>query len=345
MPPAELSRKLKIAPGQTYRALNAPPGFGDEVRADGGDMQSDVVHLFARNRAELERELPTALTALKPDGALWVSYPAEGEDLSRNHGWHALSAAGLTEAEHLHLDDSWEALRFVPATPKASGAPAADMLPVGRRASIAFRLVRAVASPLFHLMFRFDVQGRERIPDMPYVLIANHLGWMDAISLLILFPPEPRIHYLADPTSMMRNRPLWALVRATGGIVPVDRSQRASTVLFSHVDRCLAAGGVVALFPEGDFGPREGELLPFKKGFAHFAIDAHVPVLPVGLAGMKEVWLGKRLCIRVGEPIATEGKTVDGLVELGEHAVAAALPKYHEPQGRKPLRRWLTGLF
>jgi len=144
---------------------------------------------------------------------------------------------------------------------------------------------------------------------------------------------------------MMKNRPLWALVRATGGIVPVDRVQRGNTRLYRHVERCLAGGGVVALFPEGDFGPREGELLPFKKGFAHFAIDATVPVVPVGMAGMKEIWLGKRLYVRIGEPIPPDDRTVDEVHLLGEQAVSALVPKYEEPSGRKRLRRWLTGLF
>jgi 1-acyl-sn-glycerol-3-phosphate acyltransferase len=153
---------------------------------------------------------------------------------------------------------------------------------------------------------------------------------MDAINLLLLFPPEPRIHLLADPTSMMKNRPLWSLVRATGGIVPVDRAQRGNTLLFRQVGLCLKKGGVVALFPEGDFAPREGQLLPFKKGFAYFAVDSGVPVLPVALAGMKEVWLGKRLLLRIGETIVTTGKTVDEVHRLGEEAVTALLPVYTE---------------
>jgi 1-acyl-sn-glycerol-3-phosphate acyltransferase len=102
---------------------------------------------------------------------------------------------------------------------------------------------------------------------------------------------------------------------------------------------------VVALFPEGDFGAREGELLPFKRGFAHFAVDAGVPVVPVGLAGMRDLWLGKRLVVRIGAPIPTSGKTVDEVHKLGEDAVTALLPVYREPSGHKPLRRWLTGLF
>jgi 1-acyl-sn-glycerol-3-phosphate acyltransferase len=144
---------------------------------------------------------------------------------------------------------------------------------------------------------------------------------------------------------MMRNRALWTLVRAVGGIVPVDRAQRGSMALFEQAHRCLERGGVVALFPEGDFGPREGELLPFKKGFAYFAVEGAVPVVPVGLAGMKDLWLGKRLVVRIGAPIATTGKTVDEVLRMGEEAVAGLVPVYEEPRGRKPLRRWLTGLF
>lgn len=310
---------------------------------------ADVVQLFVQDRAQLERDAAAARQALKPGGILWASYPSAPDqqaDLSRNHGWGVLNRAGLTATTHIGLDSSWDAVRFQPsAEVKGSAIPAADMLPVGRRASTAFRAIRLIAQPVFHLLFRFDVKGGENYPDTACVVICNHLGWMDAMSLLLLLPAEPRIHLLADPTSMMKNRPLWALVRAVGGIVPLDRAQRGNTLLFRHVRRCLEKGGVVALFPEGDFGPREGELLPFKKGFAHFAVDAGVPVLPVGLAGMKELWLGKRLSVRIGTPIPGTGKTVDEVHRLGELAVAGLVPPYAESKGRKPLRRWLTGLF
>ncbi len=357
--PSELAQKLKIEPRFRCLVLNPPDGFfsrldplpeGATATADRGG-QADLVQLFAENRVQLEREFPAGFNALKPGGVLWVSFPSSAAgietDLSRNHGWGVLHAAGLTATEQISVDGAWEGMRFEPSrSVRGSAIPSADMLPVGRRASPVFRVARAIASPLFHLLFRFDVQGRQRLPkDGAYVLIGNHLGWMDAMSLLVLFPPEPRIHYLADPTSMMRNRPLWALVRAAGGIVPVDRAQPGNTSLFRHVERCLKAGGVVAIFPEGDFGPREGELLPFKKGFAHFAVAAGVPVVPVGLAGMKEIWLGKRLFVNIGEPIQTTRKSVDEVHRLGQDAVHATLPDYLEPPGRKPLRRWLTGLF
>jgi 1-acyl-sn-glycerol-3-phosphate acyltransferase len=115
--------------------------------------------------------------------------------------------------------------------------------------------------------------------------------------------------------------------------------------LFRHVHRCLELGGAIAVFPEGDFGPREGELLSFKKGFAHFAVDAQAPVLPVALSGMKEIWLRKELGVRIGEPIPTTGKTADEVMQISVEAMRRLLPTYEDPAGPKPLRRWLTGLF
>jgi 1-acyl-sn-glycerol-3-phosphate acyltransferase len=358
VPQSELSHKLLIKPGHRVLVLNPPVGYVDTLEplppgastvTNGAGGQADVVQIFARDRAQLERDAGAARQALKPGGILWASYPSSPghqSDLSRNHGWGVLNSAGLTATIHVGLDRRWDALRFQPTAEVKGGAiPAADMLPVGRRASFAFRAIRMIARPFFHLLFRFDVKGRENFPAAACVVVGNHLGWMDAVSLLLFFPAEPRVHFLADPTSMMRNRPLWILIRAVGGIVPLDRAQRGNMLLFRHVRRCLEQGGVVALFPEGDFGPREGQLLPFKKGFAHFAVDGGVPVLPVGLAGMKDLWLGKRLVMRIGAPIPTTGKTVDEVHRLGEDAVAGLVPAYDEPRGRKPLRRWLTGLF
>jgi 1-acyl-sn-glycerol-3-phosphate acyltransferase len=355
---SELSRRLLIEPGDRVLVLNAPAGYldsldplpvGASTGTDGGSGQADVVQLFARDRAQLERDAGAAQTALKPGGILWASYPSsvdQQSDLSRNHGWGAFNRVGLRATVEVGLDQSWDAVRFQPSGEvKGSAIPAADMLPVGRHASFAYRVVRFLARVIFHVLFRFDVSGRENCPDTACVVIGNHLGWMDATSLLLLFPAEPRIHFLADPSSMMRNRPLWLLIRAVGGIVPVDRAQRGHVMLVSQVRRCLERGGVVALFPEGDFGPREGELLPFKKGFAHFAVDGGVPVVPVGLAGMKDLWLGKRLVVRIGAPIPTTGKTVDQVLQLGEDGVSKLIVRYVESDGRKPLRRWLTGLF
>lgn len=229
-----------------------------------------------------------------------------------------------------------------------SALPAADLLPVGPHANLPYRIVRFIGVPLLRLFFRFDVEGRGNIPKANagnYVVIANHLNWLDEFTLLLLFPVEPRLHFLADPTLLVTRKFQWWLVRTTGGYVPVVRERHGDRTLYEHVDRCLALGGAVAIFPEGNYGPREGELLPFHKGFAHFAIKAGVPVVPVALSGTKDLWLRKRIRVIVGPAIPTAGLDPTTLTDLAYGRLRSMLPAYIEPGGRKLLRGRLTNLF
>ena len=85
--------------------------------------------------------------------------------------------------------------------------------------------------------------------------------------------------------------------------------------------------------------------MQFHKGFAHFAIKAGVPVVPVGLSGTKDVWFRKKIQVFVGEPIPTTGQDPATLTNLAFERVKKLIPQYREPSGRKPLRRFLTHLF
>jgi 1-acyl-sn-glycerol-3-phosphate acyltransferase len=224
--------------------------------------------------------------------------------------------------------------------------PAADLLPVSPRANFAYRLVRLVGIPLLKLCFRFQVTGRENIPSSGhYVVIANHLNWLDEFALLLLFPVEPRLHFLADPTQLVNRKFQWWLVRMTGGYVPVVRERHGDRALFRHVDRCLEMGGAVAIFPEANYGPTEGELLPFHKGFAHFAIKAGVPVIPVALSGTKDLWFRKPIRVIIGKPMPATGADPAALTDLAFQRVKEMLPAYVEPPGPKLLRNKLTHLF
>jgi 1-acyl-sn-glycerol-3-phosphate acyltransferase len=206
--------------------------------------------------------------------------------------------------------------------------------------------VRILALPVLHLLFRIRVLGGENIPRRgTYVIIANHLNWLDSFAILATFPIEPRVHFLGDTTMLVTHRFQWTTIKAVGGYIPVNRSLHQDAALFQHVDRCLRLGGAVALYPEGHYGDAEGGLQPFKKGFAHFACDNGVPVVPVGLSGTKDLWLGKPVGIAIGLPIDPAGTTVDALVPIAAEAVRRLIPPYSEPSGRKLFRRRLTNLF
>jgi 1-acyl-sn-glycerol-3-phosphate acyltransferase len=234
------------------------------------------------------------------------------------------------------------------AVDAGAALPAADLLPVGPRANIPYRIVRLIGVPLLRLCFKFDVQGRENIPRPRggnYVVIANHLNWLDEFALLLLFPVEPRLHFLADPTLLVTRRFQWWLVRTTGGYVPVVRERHGDNVLFKHVDDCLEVGGAVAIFPEGNYGAKEGELMQFHKGFAHFAIKAGVPVVPVALSGTKDLWFRKRIRVIVGPAISSAGQDPAALTDLAFHTISELMPAYSESPGPRLLRKQLTHLF
>jgi len=226
--------------------------------------------------------------------------------------------------------------------------PAADLLPVGPKANIPYRIVRLFAVPIMRLLFRIELHGAENMPKKRganYIVIANHLNWPDEFLLLLLLPIEPRLHFLADPTLLVTRKFQWFVVRHSGGYVPVVRSRHGDRRLYQHVERCLEIGGAIAIFPEGNYGHKEGELLPFHKGFAHFAIKAGVPVIPVALSGTKDLWFRKRIEVVIGRPMPSVGQDPAALTELAFERMKELLPAYSEPPGRKLLRHKLTHLF
>src|SRR2546428_8989017 len=210
---------------------------------------------------------------------------------------------------------------------QAPPQPPADLLPVQRKATLAYREIRLWAEPLLHLLFRISVEGRERIPTSgAYVLTANHLNWLDSFAILASFPAEPRVHFLGDTTMLVTRKVQWALVKTVGGYIPVNRQAQPDLVLFEHANRCLERGGVIAIYPEGHYGATEGEVSPFKKGFAHFAVDNHVPVLPVALSGTQDLWLRKRIRLIIGQPIDSTGQTVESTASLTEALTSIRAP-------------------
>jgi 1-acyl-sn-glycerol-3-phosphate acyltransferase len=99
------------------------------------------------------------------------------------------------------------------------------------------------------------------------------------------------------------------------------------------------------IFPEGGRS-EDGVLQPFKEGGAFIAIKAGVPLLPIALIGTREVMaMGspvfhpfRRVTLRIGEPIPTDGLTMRDrgqLTEAVREQIVAMLAKPCETS-RKP---------
>ena len=98
-----LVEKLGIKPGMRIAILHGPRGY----RATLGKLPPGVavtsvargvlpfIHFFTADRALLERQLPTLLRALAPDGALWVSWPKKASGLPTDMTEDVVRAAAL----------------------------------------------------------------------------------------------------------------------------------------------------------------------------------------------------------------------------------------------------------
>ena len=90
-------------------------------------------------------------------------------------------------------------------------------------------------------------------------------------------------------------------------------------------------------------------MLPLNEGAAFFALRAGVPIVPVAVNGMTWFTVGSRVRIRVGEPIAVEGRPTSEAVATLTATTWAALCRLalDFPSRARPGRigRWLTELF
>lgn len=172
-------------------------------------------------------------------------------------------------------------------------------------------LVHVVWRGILRLLFRFRVQGRRRIPDGPFVIVANHSGHIDAPSLMAAVPLRRvnTTHALAARDYFWRWRWTGALVHTVLNALPLDRTMRAEDAL-ADAQALLAAGRSLILFPEGTRSTT-GELGRFRQGIGHILAGTDVPVVPAAILGARDIlpkgatWPRlKRLTIRLGRPVS-----------------------------------------
>lgn len=164
---------------------------------------------------------------------------------------------------------------------------------------------RGLFRALFRVVFRYKVEGAERIPkDGGVLLVANHANVLDP-PLLGSAATRP-VHFMAKAELFKIPFLSWALPRVRA--FPVRRGAADRNAIRMSIEY-LRQGEVVGIFPEGT-RTLTGELLPPQRGAALIALRAGVPVVPVALIGtfqpVKVKWgipRFNRFVVRFGEPI------------------------------------------
>lgn len=165
-----------------------------------------------------------------------------------------------------------------------------------------YATVRTLLIPFFRPLI-VRIADRERIPEPPYVIAANHVDFLDGFYLATAFfqAKGHSVYFIAKT-----NNYGW-----TRAILPID-PDRPGKVLERAVDY-LRRGKVICNFVEGERNPRP-TLLPGKTGAVRLALAAGVPILPVGLNGLRGStyfasslwqWLTwqQRVTLTIGEPL------------------------------------------
>jgi 1-acyl-sn-glycerol-3-phosphate acyltransferase len=183
---------------------------------------------------------------------------------------------------------------------------------------------------------RYRVVGRERIPSgTAVVFCANHESNVDPPVLFEALHPQLHVLYKAE-----LRFPLVRTIFDVGGFVPIERGNRDKAMAsISRGAEALRSGLSFLIFPEGTRS-RTGELLAFKKGGIIMAIEAQVPLVPVGIHGGRQamrkgsaIIYPADITVRIGPPIPTAGLTIadrDALSRQLRTAVHALLTDEQE---------------
>ena len=178
-------------------------------------------------------------------------------------------------------------------------------------------------NPLVDFWFRMEMEGWERLPDPPALLIGIHSGapfvwdaWTVGVQWWRRFGDERPLHGTAHDALMAA--PLVGGYFRRMGVLPAKSDS---------IEAALRAGHDVALWPGGEvdslrpWSQRDEAILAGRTGFVRLAIRAGVPIVPIATVGgpdsMPVLTSGRRLAHGLG---------LDRLLRLKRFPIALSAP-------------------
>ena len=142
--------------------------------------------------------------------------------------------------------------------------------------SAAERALYFFCRPLVRCFYRVTALGLENLPSGGFLLLPNHISWVDAI-VLQLACPRP-IRYVIDEEYY--HKPILHSLLRVPGCIPINTHHSHPAVRLATEK--IADGEIVCVFPEGRL-ERTGVLLRLQRGYELIARHANAEVVPVWL--------------------------------------------------------------
>src|SRR6266403_774551 len=142
------------------------------------------------------------------------------------------------------------------------------------------RMLHIIVGPLLRCLYRVTAHGLRNLPSGGFLLLPNHITWVDAIVLQVACPRP--IRYIIDQ-EFYRKPILYPFLRIVR-CIPIDIRHPRSAIRVAAEQ--ITAGEIVCLFPEGQL-TRSGTLLRLQRGYELIARHANAPVVT---AWLDQLW-------------------------------------------------------
>ncbi|OMP83950.1 putative 1-acyl-sn-glycerol-3-phosphate acyltransferase [Diplodia seriata] len=159
------------------------------------------------------------------------------------------------------------------------------------------------------------VEGEEHLLERPAVFVGNHQTELDVLMLGCVFPKYCSV----TAKKSLKYTPFlgWFMTLSKSVFIDRGNSKTARAAFDGAASFMKNEKQSVYIFPEGTRSYAEGpELLPFKKGAFHLAVQAQVPIVPIVVANYSNVLSFKKkifnsgvVPVKVLPPIHTKGLT------------------------------------
>lgn len=225
--------------------------------------------------------------------------------------------------------------------PGPAGPAAWTGLTFGQR--LLYRVCRNILVAFSMTYWRLRIEGKEHVPDGPFVLAPVHRSNIDTPLVAGVTPSNRRLCYMGKDSMWKHRIPGW-LFTGLGGF-PVRRGTPDRAALRACLD-VLQRGEPLVVFPEGGrrSGPVVGEI---NEGAAYLSIRAGVPIVPVGIGGSERAmtkgsWVLRPVRTRVligppiHPPVTADGKRAPrrAVRELNERLRVEIQRLFDEAQAR-----------
>lgn len=154
-------------------------------------------------------------------------------------------------------------------------------------------LLRFLVWILVHTMYRTTVRGANQVPrEGAALVVANHVSFVDAfiVSAAIARPIRFVMYYRIYRAPILNILFRWA--RAIP-IASVKEDPALMERAFAEVEKALAEGELVGIFPEGII-TYSGDINSFRPGVERILAKSPVPVVPLALRGLWGSWFSRR---------------------------------------------------